>query len=55
MLDGRWKSNIEDGLKPVGRSMRRAGIRADHLTALGIVMATAAAVVIGAGGRRAPG
>ena len=49
MLDGRWKTNIEAGLKPVGRSIRRAGIRADHLTGLGIVMATAAAVVIGNG------
>ncbi len=49
MLDGRWKTNIEAGLKPVGRSIRRAGIRADHLTGLGIVMATAASVVIGNG------
>ncbi len=49
MLDGRWKTNIEAGLKPVGRSLRRAGIRADHLTALGIVMAATAAVVIGNG------
>ena len=49
MLDGRWKSNIEKGLKPVGIRLRRIGIRADHLTAAGVVMAAGAAVAIATG------
>lgn len=49
MFDGRWRSSIEVGLKPVGRNLQRAGVRADHLTVIGIVMAAGAAVAIGAG------
>jgi CDP-diacylglycerol--glycerol-3-phosphate 3-phosphatidyltransferase len=52
MFDGRWKSSIEVGLKPIGRNLRRAGVRPDHLTVLGILMATAAAVAIGNGALR---
>ena len=49
MLDGRWKANIEKGLRPIGTNLRRTGITADHLTTMGVVMAAAAAVAIGAG------
>jgi CDP-diacylglycerol--glycerol-3-phosphate 3-phosphatidyltransferase len=49
MLDGHWRSSIEKGLKPVGRNLRRTGISADHLTALGVVMAAAAAIAIAMG------
>ena len=49
MLDGHWRSNFEAGLRPVGLKLRRAGITADHLTALGGLMSVAAAVSIGAG------
>jgi CDP-diacylglycerol--glycerol-3-phosphate 3-phosphatidyltransferase len=49
MFDGRWRSQIEVGLKPIGNSIRRSGITADMLTATGIVMAVGAAVSIGAG------
>jgi CDP-diacylglycerol---glycerol-3-phosphate 3-phosphatidyltransferase len=49
MLDGRWKTNIEKGLRPIGANLKRTGITADHLTALGVVMAAGAAVAIGAG------
>jgi CDP-diacylglycerol--glycerol-3-phosphate 3-phosphatidyltransferase len=49
MFDGRWRSSIEVGLKPIGRNLQRAGVRTDHLTIVGIVMATGAAVAIGAG------
>ena len=52
MFDGRWRSSIEVGLKPIGRNLRRAGVRPDHLTVLGIVMASAAAVAIGNGALR---
>ena len=49
MLDGRWKANIEKGLRPIGTNLRRTGITADHLTTIGVVMAAAAAVAIGMG------
>jgi CDP-diacylglycerol--glycerol-3-phosphate 3-phosphatidyltransferase len=49
MFDGRWRSQIEVGLKPIGNSIRRSGVSADMLTATGIGMAVAASVSIGAG------
>ncbi len=53
MLDGRWKTDIERRLRPVGSDLSRTGISADHLTVLGLVMAVAAAVAIGNGALRA--
>ena len=38
MLDGRWRTSFEKGLRPVGVSLRRTGITADHLTALGALI-----------------
>ena len=49
MLDGRFKANIEKGLRPIGTNLRKTGITADHLTALGVVMAAGAAVAIAMG------
>ncbi len=49
MLDGRWRTNIEKGLKPVGARLLRLGVTADRLTALGIVMSACAAVAIASG------
>lgn len=49
MFDGQFRHHIEAGLKPVGTSLRRAGVTADALTACGIAMSVAAAVSIGAG------
>jgi CDP-diacylglycerol--glycerol-3-phosphate 3-phosphatidyltransferase len=53
MLDGRWRTDIERRLKPVGANLRKTGMTADHLTATGLVMATACAVAIGSGALRA--
>ena len=47
MLDGRWRTSIEKGLRPVGAKLRRTGVSADVLTAAGMVMAAGAAVAIG--------
>ena len=52
MLDGRWKGDIERGLRPVGASLRKAGITADHLTIMGLVMAMAASLSIANGALR---
>ncbi len=52
MLDGRWKSDIERRLQPVGTDLSRTGLTADHLTLLGVLMAVAASVAIAAGALR---
>ncbi|HYF26388.1 MAG TPA: CDP-alcohol phosphatidyltransferase family protein [Baekduia sp.] len=52
MLDGRWKTDIEKRLKPVGANIRKTGITADHLTATGLVMAVAASIAIANGALR---
>jgi len=52
VLDGRWKGDIERGLRPIGANLKRAGVTADHLTATGLVMAVAASVAIGMGALR---
>lgn len=53
MFDGRFRAEAERTLKPVGAQIKRTGIRADHLTLLGIAMAAAAAIAIASGALRA--
>lgn len=52
MLDGRWRGTFEKGFKPVGASIRKAGLSADQLTLLGILAAAGAALSIANGGLR---
>lgn len=52
MLDGRWKSDIEQRLQPVGLGLRRVGLTADQLTAFGLLMSVAAAIAIANGALR---
>lgn len=52
MFDGHFRADAERTLKPVGQQLERTGIRADHLTLLGVVMALGAAVAIGNGALR---
>ncbi|MCB0996665.1 MAG: CDP-alcohol phosphatidyltransferase family protein [Acidimicrobiales bacterium] len=49
MFDGNWRQVVNRGLDPIGASLRRTGITADVLTVIGILMAMAAAIVIGNG------
>jgi CDP-diacylglycerol--glycerol-3-phosphate 3-phosphatidyltransferase len=49
MFDGRWRTSVEQGIRPVGAALRRTGITADHLTGLGLVMAGCTAVAVGTG------
>jgi CDP-diacylglycerol---glycerol-3-phosphate 3-phosphatidyltransferase len=49
MFDGRWRTSVEKGLRPVGHNIRRTGLSADHLTGAGLVTAGAASVTIGLG------
>ena len=53
MFDGHFRANAEQRLRPVGAQLERTGLRADHLTALGVLMALGASVAIGAGALRA--
>jgi CDP-diacylglycerol--glycerol-3-phosphate 3-phosphatidyltransferase len=49
MFDGRWRPSIEKSVKPVGQSLHRAGIRADHLTIMGVVLAMVTGLAIANG------
>ena len=49
MLDGNWRSVVDRSLIPIGRSLHRAGVTADAVTVVGIVMAAGASVAIGLG------
>jgi CDP-diacylglycerol--glycerol-3-phosphate 3-phosphatidyltransferase len=53
MFDGRFRTQAEARLRPVGANLRKTGITADHLTGLGILMAAGAAIAIGEGALRA--
>ena len=52
MFDKNFRAQVETRLRPVGDNIRRTGLTADHLTALGVVMAVGASVAIGAGALR---
>lgn len=52
MLDGRFRGQIETWVKPVGMSVKRAGIPADAITAVGLAMSVACAIAVGAGALR---
>src|SRR5438552_17678440 len=49
MFDGRWRTRVDRVTGPVGATLRRAGVTADHLTAVGLVMAVGTALAIGSG------
>lgn len=49
MLDGNFRKHTDAWMKPLGMSIKRAGVTADALTATGIVMAMACSVFIARG------
>ncbi|MEY2449228.1 MAG: CDP-diacylglycerol---glycerol-3-phosphate 3-phosphatidyltransferase, partial [Acidimicrobiaceae bacterium] len=49
MFDKRLRPSVEQKLRPVGANLRKSGIKADHLTLLGMLMAVGAAVAIANG------
>jgi CDP-diacylglycerol--glycerol-3-phosphate 3-phosphatidyltransferase len=53
MIDERLRGDVEKRLRPVGARAGKARLKADHITLLGLVMAVATAVAIGAGALRA--
>lgn len=53
MFDKQFRSEAEKALKPIGANLKRTGIKADHLTAIGLLMGIGAGVAIGNGALRA--
>ena len=46
LLDGNWRNVVDRGLSPIGRNLHRAGITADVVTIIGILMAVAASISV---------
>lgn len=49
MFDGKFRTQVDAAVKPIGEGLKKSGISADHITLVGIGMSFAAAVAIGAG------
>jgi len=49
MFDKRCRAGVERSLRPVGTGLERAGISANQLTVLGLVISAVCAVAIGNG------
>jgi CDP-diacylglycerol---glycerol-3-phosphate 3-phosphatidyltransferase len=52
MFDGKFRASVDRAVTPLGDGLRRTGLSPDHLTAIGVVVAGAAAVAIGTGHMR---
>src|SRR5207247_1600469 len=46
---GRFRATVEKGMQPVGKGIGRTGLSADHLTAIGLVLAAGCAVAVATG------
>jgi CDP-diacylglycerol---glycerol-3-phosphate 3-phosphatidyltransferase len=49
VFDGNFKANVEKAVHPIGKALHRIGVTPDLLTATGLIMSVATAVVIGSG------
>jgi CDP-diacylglycerol--glycerol-3-phosphate 3-phosphatidyltransferase len=52
MFDGQFRSHTDAQLSPLGHNLKKLGVKADHLTVLGVVMAGATALAIANGALR---
>jgi CDP-diacylglycerol--glycerol-3-phosphate 3-phosphatidyltransferase len=52
LFDGHFRANAERTLKPVGAQIERTGLRADHITAIGVLMSLGASLAIANGALR---
>ena len=52
LLDGNWRNVVDRGLSPIGKNLYRAGITADVVTVIGILMAVAASISVAFGSLR---
>jgi len=49
MFDGKFRTPIDQAVKPIGAMLRKTGLSPDHLTILGVLISIGAAFAIGAG------
>jgi CDP-diacylglycerol--glycerol-3-phosphate 3-phosphatidyltransferase len=49
MLDGQFRSTVDRTVKPIGQSLKRSGLTADHITLAGLVLSAVTAIAVGAG------
>lgn len=49
MFDGNFRTTVDKATTPVGRSLHRMGVSPDVITGVGVIMAAACGVAIGAG------
>src|SRR5437588_5274694 len=49
VFDGRFRTALDKGVRPIGSGIRRTGVTADHLTAFGLLVAVACAFTIASG------
>jgi CDP-diacylglycerol--glycerol-3-phosphate 3-phosphatidyltransferase len=49
LFDGRFRRSVDKGVGPLGTALRRTRLTPDHLTALGLLLAIPAALLIGSG------
>ena len=49
MLDGQFRSTVDKTVKPVGQSLKKTGLSADHFTLAGLGLSALTAVAIGTG------
>jgi CDP-diacylglycerol--glycerol-3-phosphate 3-phosphatidyltransferase len=49
MFDGKFRAPVDAAVRPLGAALRKTKMTPDHLTVIGLVVAIAAAVAIGAG------
>ena len=47
MLDGQFRTTVDRAVKPIGQSLKKTGLSADHFTAAGLVLSALAAIAIG--------
>ena len=46
MFDGRWRVGVDRVVVPIGEALRRAGVRADHVTLFGVAASAATAAMV---------
>jgi CDP-diacylglycerol--glycerol-3-phosphate 3-phosphatidyltransferase len=49
MFDGQFRKQVDAAVKPIGRGLGKAGVTADMITCVGLVMSLGAAIAIGMG------
>jgi len=49
VFDGRFRTALDKGVRPIGSGIRRTGVTADQLTAIGLIVAVACAFTIASG------